>query len=591
MGKIFTAKLFFLLFLLFLLSSALFSSLYAQDAAGPLWRQGVGGAVIGRPAVQAGSVVIATDGGNLRAYSSRGALLWDYFARGRLAPFLQRSPEGTSYICRTNGLLIAVNRTGRQLWQHNLRTPIVSPVIIGWDGRLFIFTERRVVCMTASGSVLWSRNLDQRVALSPVRDSAGGVILLLENGELLRLDPFGNAFTHIGHHGIPVAITSLELSEYGLPVLLLFEDRSISLVYLPYNTGGFSSDESVRVGETLTIGLTLPSPPLAAFGRKDEAAILQSDGRVALFSLTGGNILWAESSHIAPGELPARPGHGELHLFYDERGVFVLTKAGASSFSPDGRGLWSMRLRGAASVPSFGDDGILYSGGDDWVLYAYRLEERERATQQLLYGEMPEGDYGTGNPGPSSWAGYQTRFSENAIEERFNEIRSAIRAGNVGASEMEYTAWLMEIAGSLVAANPTPRHMTNPPVHVQHRLEAARLLGFIGSRETIPFLANLFTQDPEPHVKAAAAEAIGRIGVDPFGFALSAFEGAVLPPLRLTDDRVLVSVASAIGALCRFSGPPLSAAGVRLLAFLSGEDRFPLARNQAQRELRSLGVL
>ena len=88
--------------------------------------------------------------------------------------------------------------------------------------------------------------------------------------------------------------------------------------------------------------------------------------------------------------------------------------------------------------------------------------------------------------------------------------------------------------------------------------------------------------------RAAAAVAIGRIGVDPEGLALRAFENAVHAPNAMKDETVLTAVASATGALCRFSGPPLSDAGVRLLTILSADDKPPITRRQAQREIRSL---
>ena len=566
-GKFFILKLFIL--------TLLFSGLYAQDNSDvPLWRQGLGGSVIGRPIAQVESVVAVTDGGNLRSYTSEGIFLWDYFARGWLTPYISRSREGTTYIGRTNGNLIAVNRSGRELWHLNLRAPIVSPVLIGWDGRLFVFTDRRIICMTASGYTLWSRTFAHRTVLGPVRDSAGGVILLLENGALLRLDPFGNVFSYTVSPKIPSAFTSLEPSGYGLPVLLLYDDQSVELIYMPQGVGGYFGRSIV-----------LPSAPLAAFGRHDEVAILLKDGSVALVSMEKEIIIWTEASHIRPGDLPENPRQEDLHLFYDERGIYVLTKNGATGFTSDGRRLWTMRLMGAASVPSFGDDGVLYSGGLDWILYAYRLEDRIRPTRQLIYGDMPEGNYGTGNPGPSSWADYHFRFEETELNSRFNVIQNAVRNGTVGANEKEYAAWLMETAGSQITSPPS---QIQPNVFAHYRVEAAKLLAYIGSRETIPFLANLFTLDPDPVVKAAAAEAIGKIGVDPEGLALRAFQNALHSPSRIADESTLIAIAEATGALCRFSGPPLSASGIRLLSTLSVYDRFPVVRNRAQRELLSL---
>jgi len=357
----------------------------------------------------------------------------------------------------------------------------------------------------------------------------------------------------------------------GLAMLLLYEDGRMELVY-----------HSASV-QPHGVTINLPSPPVAAVGRGDEAAVLLRDGRVALIAPGRQELRWVSPSHIAAGELPARAA--EIDFFFDDRGIYILTRTGATGFMEDGRRLWFVQIRGAAAVPSFGDDGILYSGGADWILNAYRLEDHVRAQQRILYGMLPAGDYGTGNPAPSVWTGYFFRFEERAMEARFNAIRQSIQTGNVGSAEKEYKAWLMEIAGG---ALPNARNPGSRQPGILQRMEAARLLSFIGSRETIPFLTALFNHDPEPFVRAAAAQAIGRIGVDPDGIAMQAFANAILPPSPLRHEGILTAVAGAIGALCRFSGPPLSAAGIRLLTVLAAHYEFPLAQRQARAEMASL---
>ena len=546
----------------------------------PFWRQALGGAVIAPPISQVESVVVATDGGNLKSFSRQGTPLWDYYARGRLTPHVSRSREGTSYICRTNGVLIAVNRSGRELWALALKSPLLFPVLTGWDGRLFVFTAGEITCLTASGYTLWSRQLEKKIVLSPTMDALGGFIILLEDGEVKRFDQFGNVFSYKGAGGLPKALASLEIEDSNLTILLLNENN-LELVSVP---GSHFSLRGI---------LDLPSPPVSAIGRKGEAAVLLSDGRVALISLKKLDIIWVAVSHASAGELRDSITRNDItggsepstELLFDERGIFLVTKTGATGFTDDGRRLWTIRLRGAASLPSFGDDGILYSGGTDWVLYAYRLEDRVRAKKRLLYGEAQEGSYGLGNPGPSSYADYYFRFSEMEMNARLNEIRNAIKEGEVGANEREYAAWLMEISYSLAV-----NLQAEKPLQVQtfYRAEAARLLGYIGSRETIPFLAALFRRDPEVVVKAAAAEAIGKIGVDPEGIALWAFQLEIFSVSQNTDEALLTAIAAATGALCRFSGPPLSEAGVRILTVLSGGNLPGTARRQAQREIRSL---
>ena len=569
-GKLLLSAFFILLFA---------TSIHAQSGEysdAPYWRQAIGGAVIGNPVVQAESVVMVTDGGNLKSYSSQGTPLWDFYARGRLTPFVGRSMEGTSYIGRTNGILIAVNRTGRELWRINLGSALVSPVLTGWDGRLFVFTDKKITCLTAAGYMLWSKVLESRSVITPILDVEGGIVLVLEDGRIQRLDPFGNVFTYISgsSRAVPRAAASLEIDGWGHSILLLYEDRSLELAYV-----------SLGFGQILR-GLELPSPPLAATGRGGEAEVLLGNGSVILVSPDQLKILWTGESHIRQNELreiSERPREA-AKLLFDERGIYALTKHGASGFAVDGRRLWFTRISDAASVAAFGDDGMLYSGGVDWILYAYRIEDRVRAKQRLIYGVASDGSYGMGNPGPSSQAGYIFRNSENELRARLAEIRGAIRNGSVGANEREFTAWLMETAGSAAGTAAANSGITLP----QYRVEAAQLLAFLGSRETIPFLAQLFARDSDTLVKTAAAEAIGKIGVDPEGIAMRAFENAVYPPSQLRDEQAMAAVAAAIGALCRFSGPPLSEAGIRILTHLSGSASPPVVQRQAQREIRNL---
>jgi outer membrane protein assembly factor BamB len=87
-------------------------------------------------------------------------------------------------------------------------------------------------------------------------------------------------------------------------------------------------------------------------------------------------------------------------------------------------------------------------------------------------------------------------------------------------------------------------------------------------------------------VRTAAAEAIGRIGTDPEGIALMAFSKTINAANR--DERVLRSVAAAIGSLCRFSGPPLSDSGLKLLGIMERDFMPAAVRAQARQEIASL---
>jgi len=568
-------------------------SIYAQSTSEneALWRNSMGGAIIGHPLAEMDTVVLITDGGGLRAYSSQGRSLWDYYVRGRLSPFLSRTREGTSYIARNDGLLVAINRAGRELFQIHMGSPLTHPLLIGWDGRLFIFTEGRISCITASGYTLWTRSLDKNIVLDPFLDISGGIVLIMEDGEVRRYDPFGSHVSYVymdlsmmdpSTGNVPVTATSLYIRNRGPSILLLYEDRQIELIYM------FPSQGEAGYGVSLRGVLELPYAPLKAVGsgnRSGEAAVLLADGRLSLLSLDYLETLWIRGSHIRASDLgfPQDSSSLNYRLIADERGVYLLSRSGGTAHAYNGDRIWTINFPHSGAVPAFGHDGILYSGGNDWILYAYQMEEPNINRQGSIYGPQAPGIYGQGFPSASFFQ-FENLPNEAEINRRLSEIRAAIEAGNIGERENEYKSWLMEISGIYIY---NPVFLRHPPISVFHRAEAASLLSFIGSRENIAFLTSIFVRDPDPNVKAAAALSIGRIGVDPERLAIRAFSNTVFPPSPETSEVILTAIAEATGALCRFSGPPLSDEGIRILAALSTSNRPPLTRRQALREINS----
>lgn len=552
--------------------------LRAQTFGEPFWKQALGGTVIGPPSVQGGSVVAVCDGGNLKAYTWTGRFLWNYYARGRLRPFVTRSREGTSYIGSTTGFLIAVSRTGRELWRAKLNAPLIGPVVKGWDGRIFAATEKKVSCYTATGTLLWYKILDQAIALPPLADKQGGLLLVLVTAELLQIDGFGNTHSHVLPR-VPAVLVPLagplgyrdssgtEVSEITVPLLMLYQNGEIL---------GYGGDYPPFP--------LLPDVPVAAVSRDDQAAITLQNGQVLLLSLNEGEFLWTGESTSSDQEALEEPGDiQEALMIFDERGIYMLSRARAAGFTPTGQRRWVIRIIGASAIPNFSDEGLLYSGGNDWVLYAYRLEPQSRSPQQSLYGSLPEGTYGLGAPISGISA---IPLSEAGVRNSLAMITRALQEGRVGKREPEFTAYLMEVIGS-VRSN-LKSSIVRPPVDFRRRSEAVRLLARLGSAESIPFLAAQFSREPESLVQAVIAEAIGRIGVDPEGLALNAFSHRIVPAAQVTDEQTLVAIAAAVGDLCRFSGPPVSQRGIPLLVALAGYEYSPVVRKQALQQLFSL---
>jgi len=541
------------------------------DVSGPavnaayLWRQAVGGAVIGRPTVQVQSIVMALDGGNIKAYSSSGRPLWNFSAKGRLSPFVTRSLEGTSYICRTNGIFIAVNRVGRELWRTNIGQALAGPVVLGWDGRVFIPGAKKIFCYTASGNLLWTRDLAGKISAGPWLDQAGGILLILETGDAARFDPYGAAVVR-RLPSVPRMLLSVGRSiapndhAPGPAILALYRDGNLQLI-------------DPALPNTAPLDLPrLPSPPVAAASRGNNAAAALANGQLVLLSGLDGTILWTADTYVRMGN--------DAAVIYDERGIYVLSVNGVAGFTVDGERSWFATLKNASGIPAFDDEGVLYSGGTDWILYAWKLEDRALNQKRNLYGPAPEGSYGL----PPSSLRVSSGFNDEAqIKSNLETIRREILAGRVGESEREWLGYLMETAGGSLRQGTSS--FNRPRSLINNRILALQLLSRIGSRETIPWLARFFRNEEEPLVKAAAARAIGDIGVDPTGAALQEFLAAITPENPLFDEQVLIAIASATGALCRFSGPPLFSTGARILVLLSNVKRPSAVQRQARHEL------
>ena len=573
-----------------LLFTAITLSLFAQTreppvSANPAWEQDLRGTVIGLPTLQAESAVIVLEEGEVKSYSRFGNWLWTYDAGERLTPYSTRSREGTTYVCTVSGTVIAINRVGRELWKVDFGTPITAPVIVGWDGRLFISTGSKLYCRTASGYSLWTHDLESPIFVNPILDRRGGLAMVLDNNQFTLISHL-SAMEQFQLNSKPLHIVSLRASAGRDTFFLFYANGAVERIYRD-NNGRLASERLPSLSQV----------PAGVAGWQDKVAVILRDGRVQLLSASGGEALWTENSH----ETTAERGDGNLEPYwaviqFDERGVYALSSKGVTGFrESDGRRLWILRITGAATIPAFSDEGYIYSGGSDRFLHAYRVEERSRDIPRSIYGPAPEGSYGLGNPPPSNWANAGNRFDQTVIRRMYDEIDGAIKAGEIGEKEPEYMAYLMEVAGISLAPTFSPiRPQLQPFVRAQH----IRLMGFIGSRETIPFLARLFANRfttgsyrgnyEDPEILKACSEAIGRIGVDPSGDAIRAFNFLLGPDNPVIDHGALIAVATATRDLCRFSGPPLAEAGIQLLRRFTAAHNPPVVREHVINLLQNL---
>jgi outer membrane protein assembly factor BamB len=553
--------------------------------ASPVWSRGLGGEVLEKPFLQAESVVVASAAaGTIRSFYMTGSALWNYDSDVTISPHVARSMEGASYISDSRGYFRAINRIGRELWRVNLGRMISFSPVVGWDGRVFIPVESMISCRTAAGNSLWTIDLESPMVLPPKLDYSGGFVTVLENHDLVRVSHFSSV-ERLKLDQVPLTIVFLKAgnlgSSPGNSYVLLYPDGDMEKVI--FNEGAARGNRLSRSSLP-----SLPAPPAAAASFENMFAVTLTDGRVLLLNDSAG-ILWTGNSHETAEEKGAgNLSHTEAGMVFDERGIYSTSTRGTTGFALDGRRRLILKFEEASSVPAFSDEGILYVCGTDRILYAYMLDRKPRTiARSKYYGPEPPGSYGLGNPPPSPWLTEPNRFDETRQNEHFRTIERAINSGQVGENESAYVAYLMEMIGFFL--NDPHYSRVRPAVSPIRHVELIRLLGRIGSRETIPFLYNIFDRYHEPSVKSACAEAIGAIGVDPYGNTFESYNFLLAANNPNRDPQLLLSATSSIAALCRFSGPPLSGDGILLLRHFSNLSWAPSAvRNQIRMELDAL---
>lgn len=574
-------KMAFKITVIFLLSAAALSAQQRVDPlampvnAAPLWEAPIGDTIRGTPHLQASSAVLVGESGSVRSFFMSGTPLWNFDARGTAVPHVSRSYEAATYLCNTEGVFMTINRVGRELWRLNLGRPISYAPVVGWDGRVFIPFGSTMTCRTAAGNSLWTLELGSPVAFDPILDKTGSVATVLQNMDFVKVNQFSH-LERIRLDRLPVMIVSLVEENYHSYVLM-YQSGEMEKVIFNDNEGEGGKLSRARF-------VSLPSPPAAAVSRGSQFVVTLRNGRTVCYD-AAGNTIWTINSHEAAEERgPGNLAQEHAKMMWDERGIYAITTRGVSAFTAEGRRRFVFRLSTVSSgVPAFSDEGLLYACGTDNILRVYKIDSRPRTVpQSRFYGPEPEGNYGMGNPPPSPWARENSRYSEESQNAVYAEIEAAIKSGNIGKMEPAYVAYIMEMVGFFIG-NPQTSAV-RPLVRPEQRIRLIGLLALVGSRETIPFLWNIFDRDQEPAVRRACADAIGVIGVDPTGRSFYSYNFLLSPNNPNMDPQLVLAATSSIANLCRFSGPPLAMDGIRILRYFSN---LPSVPNNVKAQIRN----
>ena len=156
-----------------------------------LWKREVPSPVVGPPILGSdGTVYVASEDRKLRAYTSTGAISWEFK--------LQKTPSGPMayqagvlYVPTLESSLQAVHNTGNGLWEYRLQPRIVGAPALSADGHvLFATADDHLYSLTGGGSLRWKVDMGQPISQGPAI-AEDGTIYQACRDELAAFSPGG----------------------------------------------------------------------------------------------------------------------------------------------------------------------------------------------------------------------------------------------------------------------------------------------------------------------------------------------------------------------------------------------------------------
>ena len=544
-----------------------------------LFRFPVGGVVTTGPVVGGTMVWFISDSRTLYVLDSAGRAIGRRSITYRRVAFIACDPFGRAVIPEEPSMLTMINRAGQTVWTLDLGVPAagssasgpsaIRPPAFGPDGRLYVLVGRFLSAYAPNGRRLWRAELPQEAVGSVSAGPGGGPVLMLADGSIRLWSQDGEPVWSYSTEFPPSGALSAAAQER----LLVADDQAVAFA-LP-DGRMFRLDAQ---GQLLWSSKAPSLPAVIALGPENTCLVAGRDG--SLSKLGPAGLVWRTTpkpGFVAPGAALA---------VFDSR--YVLTwKGGAVSYGTDGGFYRELSIRNPATAPTLAPGGTVFSGGVDWIMYAYRFERGLPGPKASSVPGLDRQAIRQAAREEALWT--PGGMSDDVLLNGLADIENSLKSGTIGGSAESAILYAAAVAlGDFEA--PFGSGAVNPgpvPRGPLPRAMACQALGAFGSPRALPVLVQVFQRDPEPVVRAAAASAVAAIGLDPGGLAQEAFARAASEGL---DLRTAGAVIDAIEGLYRSNGALDNLAGALALARLAGGNYPRDLRARAETALRRVSA-
>ncbi len=533
---------------------------HCLTAAEPEWSRVLAGEVVAGPLSRNDRVYLSGTDRTVTCLSEKGAFLWSKPIPGKVTPFLSVLRSGMVLAVSGNGTVSALSMDGLSLWQLKTRDlPIAAPYE-GRDGRIFLVYANRIVCVSPTATVKWTLPLSRSPRALLGETGTGDLLVAIENTNLLRVSPFGQALEFIELRDSPTAI---------IPVDFGFVCGFSSGALRGYDVRDSRIQEKRSATEPVW-ERSMGSSVVALSAEAGTLCALSSSGGLCALNVTDGAPLWAaETSHRVQGRGTIDFEYGQFNVIY--RGY-------ACARTALGRAVYELELPEGSSDPSLSDDGYAFTMGESAAtLQAYRAEARIRSEKKAHKGE----NYGI-LMGSSAEYGTPLAQDRSLVAGFLAQVSRDILNETVGPDEVSYARRLAEIV-----RNDTSPSGGSRDFDPTERAQAASLLGRLGSAEYREVIFDAARDERDATVLVGVLYGISALGPDADGAALDAV-ATIDNACGIAASPVIRASCDALYAIVRYSGGDVALKGSLMLTHFAQSPYGNLDREYARRILEKI---
>lgn len=538
----------------------------------PLFRFPLGGVASSGPVLSGKRLWVLSDSKVLYSITTEGVASGKRSFPSRHIPFMLADPYERLAIVDDDNSLSLLNKAGQEVWKTSLKAkPAFSPFFSG-DGCLFVPFDKGISAYAPNGRELWRKSFSSGLSASPLPGPGGGPLLALKDGSIHLFSAYGG-LVKSATFSAPAAF--LTCNQYS--ILAALQDNSLVIMDSGLGSGPSGSFPVIK----------LAAKAVAAASAKSMHFVLDSGGNIlAVDSL--GNKLWQLQSGVpfgTPFGVPFGLASDPAKLLAFEERLILLSDSIVRSYGMDGSFYRELKLKSSAGFPVISESGTVFTGGKDWILYAYKFELPQKAMALPKANALSLAIIEEAAKEEAFWS--LEPYSNDSAQKKLANIEKLLKSGTIEDDLASAKAYCAAIAlGKMHAPlGMGAAKIEALPSGVLARTKACELLGMMGCPDAVPFLADVFLYDKEAVVKIAAADAISMIGLDPEGMALGAFAFSTEKSL---DDRTAISIINAILALYRANGSLDDFSGIMAILRIAGGNYSAAVKSRAEKALLQL---